>query len=461
MPQDTSPQQINGPIVYFLNVFAADDVAAYFDTDTNKYYHVDLKNVTCNCWEFTVDRKVKEISDARRYCRHLLALANSKLTESSNINPDNEFARFAVAHYLTIRKAFPAKGLYYYPVIEGNKMMIIQNPDSEWFEVFARKKQYKDDTLCTGEIERHGYGRSNNRWAWGDGPFNPLAVKRYIRELPEFPQKEVDKKSAPYESILDEFIKIPEGMNISIPSIDGLVSRLDDEKDITKIIAVLKRLKFVHSVDQSAILQLWNKYHQFLSQASDAHSIALALPDWKSEEVLDSQAKDLPANNISLNQSYNERAKAQSDSVIISLQKMINLEGEKAKFDNVADGYSKAKAVSVLESKAPEWYDHSKGHTFWGYQYADFARAVVKDSKSFTGDVQCICDYIAFLAIIDGTISDATIAEMAKIKGLMADTRGENDKALAFLELARRMNPKISVKKKISELEKKIRMRKQ
>jgi hypothetical protein len=327
--------------------------------------------------------------------------------------------------------------------------MIIQNPDSEWFEVFARKRQYEDDTICTGEIECHGYGRNNNRWAWGDGPFNPLAVKRYIRQLPEFPQTEVDKKSAPYESIIEEFIKIPEGMNISIPSIDGLASRLDNEKDITKIIAVLRRLKFVRSVDQSAILQLWKKYHQFLSQMSDAQSIALALPEWKSAEVLDSQAKDLPSKNIYINQSYNERTKAQSDSVKISLQNMINLDEEKTKFDDVADGYSKAEAFSVLESKAPEWYDHSKGHKFWGHQYADFVRAVVKDSKSFTGNVQVICDYFASLAIIDGTISDATIAEMAKIKGLMADTRGENEKALAFLELARKANPKISVKKKL------------
>ncbi len=151
---------------------------------------------------------------------------------------------------------------------------------------------------------------------------------------------------------------------------------------------------------------------------------------------------------------------ADIDNAIAGLLELINVDDEKARFDNVSNESYKADALRILKSQAPEWYDHSKGHTFWGYAYADYVRTFVTISKSLDADQQTICDYFASLAITDGTISAGTIAEMAKVKGLMAEQRGEIKKSIAFLELARLANPKTAVKKKLTELEKKRELKK-
>ncbi len=144
------------------------------------------------------------------------------------------------------------------------------------------------------------------------------------------------------------------------------------------------------------------------------------------------------------------------DSALVELHKLINISEEKARFDGINNESYKSGALRILGSQPPEWYDHSKGHTFWGYLYADYARALGPDIDSLNAEQRFICDYFASLAITDGTISSNTIAEMAKVKGLIAEARGEIEKSIAFLDLARKANPKITVKKKLAELTKKL-----
>lgn len=163
-----------------------------------------------------------------------------------------------------------------------------------------------------------------------------------------------------------------------------------------------------------------------------------------------------PQPTVSSVQTIKELPQADKDCALSGLIKLINLVEEKARFDGVSNESYKADALHILGSQAPEWYDHSKGHTFWGYLYADYVRTFSSLSKSLNTEQQIMCDYFASLAITDGTISAGTIAEMAKVKGLMAEVRGEIEKSMAFLELARKANPKIAVKKKLTELAKKL-----
>jgi len=160
-------------------------------------------------------------------------------------------------------------------------------------------------------------------------------------------------------------------------------------------------------------------------------------------------------------QNVDELPEADKDDALFGLNNLINLSEDKARFDDISNESYKSEALRILGSQAPDWYDHSKGHTFWGYLYADYAKALGSLIDSLNSEQRSICDYFASLAITDGTISANTIAEMAKVKGLIADARGEIEKSMALLDLARKANPKIAVKKKLAELEKKLANKKE
>lgn len=159
-------------------------------------------------------------------------------------------------------------------------------------------------------------------------------------------------------------------------------------------------------------------------------------------------------------QNEERKRRVVDSSVLSSIIALINIDEEQARFNSVSRESYKADALRVLGMTAPDWYDHTKGHTFWGYAYVDHVRCLLNSGMFSDGDIQTICDYFSSLAITDGTISPATIAEMATTKGLIAADRGQIERAVSFLHLARKANPKIAVKKKLAELEKKLELRK-
>jgi 5-methylcytosine-specific restriction endonuclease McrA len=207
--------------------------------------------------------------------------------------------------------------------------------------------------------------------------------------------------------------------------------------------------------DEAGIAEHGESLQKLLARTSLKPTLKFSSPKTDYGQVL--HAEDRNDDNL---QTEESKRRAVDSSVFSSIIALINIDEEQARFNSVSRESYKADALRILGMQAPEWYDHSKGHTFWGYAYVDHVRCLLNSGMFSDGDIQAICDYFSSLAITDGTISPATIAEMAKTKGLIAADRGQIERAVSFLQLARKANPKIAVKKKLAELEKKLELRK-
>ena len=154
---------------------------AYLCGSSKRHCIVDLNTISCNCWEFDEYRAKHKYSNVSRYCRHLLQAINfftPKQISKENIQPKEEYAVTAINDHLCNIHAFPSQMEAYFPVVDGNRYLIIQDINTGWFNVYTREQVHRNEVICSGEILKHGYNPKNNRWGWGDGPFNPLPIKR-------------------------------------------------------------------------------------------------------------------------------------------------------------------------------------------------------------------------------------------------------------------------------------------
>ncbi|HIJ87970.1 MAG TPA: hypothetical protein HPP97_09865 [Desulfuromonadales bacterium] len=416
------------------HVFPLNKKVAYFCGSTNKHYVVNLENFSCTCWEFDEFRKNSVNTDLHRYCRHLLQLIDPRQTCKDNLNIENDYTAFALQYYISINKSFPSFMEAYYPEIDGNKCLIIQNKNTGWFSVFTKKQTSKDAQVCTGDVQGYSYSPANNRWAWGEAPFNPLAIKRYMRQLELPATKKIEKHEVSYEYILDEFIKIPNAIPIIIDSIKDIESRLYEEHNAKTITLVLEKITQIENVDSEVIEKIQLKFSGFLTQIKKQDGFEVAF----SEGMIPS---------------LSEWESTQRNIHHREIQLLTNFDEEQKIFESLPPSKIKNIALEILTESPPEWYEHSKGHTFWGYKYADFVRGTFKEQNALDQDTLVVCDYMATLAIIDGTISSNQLAEIAKIKAIIANRQGRHESAYKLLKAAQVVHPKIAVKKLLTELE--------
>ena len=95
------------------------------------------------------------------------------------------------------------------------------------------------------------------------------------------------------------------------------------------------------------------------------------------------------------------------------------------------------------------------GHTFRGYLYADFVRHFDprRESKPLKEEEAAVIDYIASLAVLDGTIADGVMAEMFRAKGEIAMDRHEQQSALNLFRQALAYDSNVGVKRIVQRLE--------
>ena len=134
---------------------------------------------------------------------------------------------------------------------------------------------------------------------------------------------------------------------------------------------------------------------------------------------------------------------------------MLDVDAEEVRYNQLLGMKRKQEADALLRTGNPEWYSADAGHTFRGYLYADYVRDNVprRKSENLMEEDAAVIDYIASLAILDGTISDGVMAEMFRVKGEIALDRNEQAFALDLFRQALAYNPHVGVKRIVQKLE--------
>jgi len=432
----------------------------YFLSETsNKIYDVDLKNIQCSCPNFLKGRDTFATNDARRYCKHLFSLSR-KIGFCNQLNNNHEL----VFDYLHRSKEnnFSLGGAFYLITIDNNDIFVVQNAYSEWFDIYTRKKRTVDNEKCTGDIERYGYNIERNRWSYGDAPYQPMKIKSYIRSLPKLEKLQRDIQETGVEFSINAFLKLSEDHFLTELLTVCIYRELCDATEVNLIKKTLLKLGQSKNLDKKRLASNWLKHGKNLLDKAPLEAVyffqtALALDPKCGAATLISNLDGTNKQNVQLNfkiKSINEAEDEKLKKLSIYNETIIRLEIEKKVFDSLDPTKEKNEALEVINMNIPEWYDKSKNHTYVGYVYVDFVRNLIKrkpvDERS-EGSIRII-DYIASLAILDGTISKNTIAEMFKVKGMIGLKCNNEELALRYFKQALAHNDKAGVKRIISKL---------
>jgi hypothetical protein len=131
-------------------------------------YTVSLSENTCTCHDWTLDRAAYERLDLRRICRHAAAAINwRKKDYNAKWDPWTLAILGAIEHRLS-------RGIF--AQFTSHIFEVGQHP---YLAVYDNKRGYVELISLNGSC--FGYDISRNRWAGGEGPPNPLAVKRVLR----------------------------------------------------------------------------------------------------------------------------------------------------------------------------------------------------------------------------------------------------------------------------------------
>ncbi len=410
----------------------SDTRLTFISGETNQVYSLDLDNTTCTCWDFGNARKNCPKSDIRRYCRHLLQFIDVDSLSPQNRSEIQDLVVAAFENYKQIAKSFPARGDFFFKVIKKNPVLIVQNPDSGWFDIYCRQRRGKEETICSGPIKRHGYIVEGNRWAWGDSPYNPLLLKSYIRTLPSYPRKESQKTVSSPDRLLKKLIKAPPDLPIHTDALDEIINQIRICKNSTVARAAIEKLGSIVGIPdglQAKVLNDYNCSKEDLKRISHLHGI---------DCVDDASQADVE--------------KVKLNAIIKTAIEMTDFNTEKMDFDSLPDSETKKKISEELGGAAPEWYSKDKGHTYWGYKYRD---ALEMARKEFTGppnDLDSISNYLCTLILIDATVSPNQIAHCLRVKAEIHFRKGKAQSARRWIDMTFDLNPKINAKRLRSEI---------
>lgn len=131
-------------------------------------YGVNLTENTCTCREWERAKKAFPTRDLRRVCRHVAKAINhlqSKFDGAWNVWTRNIL--LAIERELS------------YGVFPDFTSMFFKNAGEGYLALYDNSRGYVELFSASGGC--FGYDSSRNRWANGQGPNDPLAVKRILR----------------------------------------------------------------------------------------------------------------------------------------------------------------------------------------------------------------------------------------------------------------------------------------
>lgn len=220
----------------------------YYSSKDQCFYIIDLTKKTCSCCEFQGwrDRTQYDASDIRRYCRHMIKALPNEVLENLDelrkllINPYN--GTCDVDGYFKLFK------------IDGNEIIARFNGSTNWVDVFARRQRLKDGKENTGPLEKYGFNVEENRWSYGNGPRNALAIKRAIKichnPVQRLSQMESGKRLSLSLEILYEFneYKI---IDTNDDDVRKFIERsIEVESDLDKKVKIAELLINIRGINQ-------------------------------------------------------------------------------------------------------------------------------------------------------------------------------------------------------------------
>ncbi len=438
-----------------------EDVLYFEDFDNDEYKVLNLHHMTCSCNDFKQNRSQFSKYSNRRYCKHLLNFGREEL-KNLRPNSDNELIKYAGKDI----KYFPSTGGIYIINIESNDILIIQNYNSGWFDIYTRKHKEIDNNKSTGEITRYGYNLQRNRWAYGEAPYKPLQIKDFLKTV-KYKNIDNNLNESSFEKYLknrneltiDTFINSP-NLQIYPSSIFYYFSNiLETIEDLKIIERCLDKFQFINNLKKQDIVKEWLKYTQHLNSLNNINAKhffnkAQELSDKKINLKINSNLKNSETEIISFVRTKEDRF----NHIISKYQKKIDLVREKKIFDNLPISKRKNIVLDTLKIKAPDWYDINKKHTFWGYEYHNCLRKITNniDYSNLDDKSLSIIQYVTSLIIIDGTVSERVISEILKVRGRVFEAKKDFVNALELYKDAEKLYDKIGVKRSINLLEKEL-----
>ncbi len=433
----------------------------------HKIYTVDLNRLTCTCSQFSSTKRGMARNQVQKYCTHLFQQAR-RMGFCRRLTPNHEL----IEEYFDQLENLPfvIGDQFFLSTIDRNDILVVQTADTSWVDVLTRKKRAKDSTICTGEMERYGYNAPTNRWAYGEAPFHPMQIKAFLRSLPSLPSTSSHHEEIDTEFPLQDILKLdPLKGNAHRTLIDETFEHLRGITEVNLIESALTKLQTFEGVKRKRLASEWYEHGRnlqsqghdravyFLRRAKEidpktAKKVEVAIASASSSQVRLSGMRNVAK---SVAESKEIERKDNRARLARTTQDLLDVDAEEFRFNQLPDTGRKKKAEELVKTENPEWYSRDAGHTFRGYLYADFVRdnAPRRKSKHLPGEDATVIDYIASLAVLDGTISDGVMAEMFRVKGEIALDRNELAFALDLFRQALAYNPHVGVKRIVQKLE--------
>lgn len=444
-----------------------------FSVASSKIYKVDLEKNMCDCAMFLNRKSMYPANHAQRYCKHMFALSR-RLGFCHHLESEHELL---VDYFQEMElQNFSIGDFFYLTKIDDNDVLVAQKMGSDWIDVHTRKKQLSDISECSGDIARYGYCEAENRWSYGEAPFQPLKLKAYIRALPKFDTIEKNHPVRGTDFSIDAFLKLPK-QNILIDKTlsSELYEMLTNATDIKKIRASLSQIGGFENIDREELALNWlshgeNIFRQNIQEADFFFGQSMKLNSNNNPHVdainsgnsltvnypphSDRAIKSLAVANEEKLDAELEEERKKRIRLSIGDAEIIPLISEKATFTGIHNLKIKNDALNIINMSTPEWYDKSKGHTYFGYAYSNFVDYLVAERNvdRRSDKVIHVINYMASQAILDGTISNNTMAKMFKYKGQIALKFNDGELALKYFQQAYAYNCKVGVKKLIARL---------
>lgn len=433
----------------------------------HQIYTVDLNQLTCSCSHFSTTKRGMARNQVQRYCTHLFEQAR-QMGLCRHLSPNHELVN-AYFNFLE-NSSFAIGDRFFLSTIDHNDVLVVQKAGISWVDVLTRKKRAIDLTICTGEMERYGYNAPTNRWSYGEAPFHPMQIKAFLRSLPSLPSTSSHHEETDTDFPLRDILRLdPLKGNAHRTLIDETFVYLRRIADVNLIESVLAKLQSFAGVKRKRLASEWYEHGRnlhaqghdraayFLRMAKEtdqkiAKKVEAALASASSLQTKPSGKQYVTS---SIAESKETDQKSNRAQLAKNTQDLLDVDAEEVRYNQLLGMKRKQEADALLRTGNPEWYSADAGHTFRGYLYADYVRDNVprRKSENLMEEDAAVIDYIASLAILDGTISDGVMAEMFRVKGEIALDRNEQAFALDLFRQALAYNPHVGVKRIVQKLE--------
>lgn len=443
----------------------------YIISSSERIYEVDLDHVTCNCPDFKKGRANYGKNELSRFCKHLFLFGSDFGFCRTTNYPNNDLLQFYLDQAVKNEYSFGHE--FYFAKVEGNDVFVSNKPRSEWINITTRKKAKGNTEAFTGEIGSFGCNVIENRWSYGNRPPNAIKNRQYLKTIRSKVSSDHPIPDASVDFSFANFANLPKSLLLTQTLMETVFRASYDETD-PKLIkkGLLKIQNSGSEFNVTRISNVWLKHGEHILDKDplEAKSFFTESLSVKSNPQARRYIEEIEGNLFEANpdieiESINEKSINKQAEKVKKLRNsdsaILDAEKERAVFYQLPDSKEKDLALSVLDMETPDWYDREKGHTHLGYAYADLVRELAYSSPI---DEQLInqltvIDYLATLAILDGTISNNVTSQMYKIKADIAIKNESKLDAINYLQQAIGYNKHLTVKTLIKNLQQEIRDR--